>query len=35
VGAALDRQNATRLFEVEGAGEGAGETAPVAEPAEV
>jgi CTP synthase len=35
VGAALDRQNATRLFEVEGAGEGAGETAVVAEPAEV
>jgi CTP synthase len=35
VGAALDRQNATRLFEVEGAGEGAGETAVMAEPAEV
>jgi CTP synthase len=31
VGAALDRQNATRLFEVEGAGE----AAPVVEPAEV
>jgi CTP synthase len=35
VGAALDRLNANRLFEVEGAGEGAGETAVVAEPAEV
>jgi hypothetical protein len=31
VGAALDRQNATRLFEVEGADA----AAPVAEPAEV
>ena len=31
VGAALDRQNATRLFEVEGAGE----PVAVAEPAEV